>query len=326
MSFQPRRSAPALAVLLAWGCTGEPDRPSTRYVTIDASTALEVVDWGGRGLPIVLLAGLGHTAHVFDDFAPALTDTYHVMGITRRGFGASSQPDSGYELRSLTNDIRIVLDSLGIGRAILAGHSLGGDEMTRFARAYPERVAALVYIEAAYDRKSSRDSMAAYVVPSSEVAPPTDGDTESAEAYRAFYARANGVTMPLSEIRAMFRWTRDGRFDGSITPSWIYGQIVANLHDPDYTGIDAPALAIYATDYPITELFLDYAARDTAAQRAMRDYHAASLRMAAHSRDHFRTGMTRGRVVEIPGAGHSLYITHAKQVLTAVRAFLGARP
>ncbi|MDH3457807.1 MAG: alpha/beta hydrolase [Gemmatimonadota bacterium] len=324
MSCLPRRSTIALAVLLGWGCAGEHDGPATRQVMIDFSTALEVVDWGGRGVPLVLLAGLGHTAHVFDEFAPALTDQYHVLGITRRGFGASSQPESGYGLRSLTDDIRIVMDSLGIERAILAGHSLGGDEMTRFARAHPERVVALVYIEAAYDRRSSRDSMAAYVVPSSEVAPPTDDDTESAETYRAFYARVNGVTMPLSEIRAMFRWTAAGRFDGSITPSWIYGRILGNLEDPDYTGIDAPALAIYGTDYPITELFLDYAARDSATQRAMREYHAASLRMAARSRDHFRTRMSRARVVEIPGAGHSLYITHAEQVLGAMRGFLGA--
>lgn len=312
--------------LLHWGCGSEHDRPVTHLVTIDGSTALEVVDWGGRGPPLVLLAGLGHTAHVFDEFAPALTDTYHVMGITRRGFGASSQPDSGYDLQSLTEDIRIVMDSLGVERAILAGHSLGGDEMTRFARAYPERVTALVYIEAAYDRTSSRDSMAAYVVPSSEIAPPTDDDTESAEAYRAFYARANGVTMPLSEIRAMFRWTPEGWFNGPVTPSWIYGRILGNLEDPDYAGIDAPALAIYGTDYPITELFMDYAARDSATQRAMREYHAASLRMAARSRDHFRTRMSRARVVEIPGAGHSLYITHAEQVLGAVRGFLRALP
>jgi pimeloyl-ACP methyl ester carboxylesterase len=326
MSFLPRRSELVLAVLLGWGCTSGHDGPSTRHVTIDSSTSLEVVDWGGSGPPLVLLAGLGHTAHVFDEFAPVLTDTYHAMGITRRGFGASSQPGSGYELSTLIEDLRIVMDSLGIEHASLAGHSLGGDEMTRFARAYPDRVAALVYIEAAYHRTSSRDSLAAYVLPPSEVSTPSAEDTESAEAYREFYARANGVTMPLSEIRAMFRWTRGGRFDGPVTPSWIYGLILETLEDPDYTGIDAPALAIYATDYPITELFLDYAARDSATQRAMREYHAASLRMAARSRDHFRTRMSRGRVVEIPGAGHSLYITHAEQVLEAMRGFLRAMP
>ena len=53
------------------------------------TVSLEVVDWGGRGTPLVFLAGLGSTAHVFDDFAPQFTDSFHVVGITRRGFGAS---------------------------------------------------------------------------------------------------------------------------------------------------------------------------------------------------------------------------------------------
>ena len=42
-------------------------------VTVERDVSLEVVDWGGQGRPIVLLAGLGNTAHVFDEFAPRLT-------------------------------------------------------------------------------------------------------------------------------------------------------------------------------------------------------------------------------------------------------------
>ncbi len=74
---------------------------------IDSATTLEVIDWGGSGVSVVFLAGLGHTAHVFDEFAAELTDTYHVRGITRRGFGASSQPDTGYTIATLAEDIRI---------------------------------------------------------------------------------------------------------------------------------------------------------------------------------------------------------------------------
>jgi len=40
---------------------------------VDDNVKLEVLDWGGTGRPLVLLAGLGNTAHVFDDFAPKLT-------------------------------------------------------------------------------------------------------------------------------------------------------------------------------------------------------------------------------------------------------------
>jgi non-heme chloroperoxidase len=69
---------------------------TVHFVTVDGNVKLEVLDWSGSGRPLMLLAGLGDTAHVFDDFAPKLANTYHVYGITRRGFGASSVPDSGY--------------------------------------------------------------------------------------------------------------------------------------------------------------------------------------------------------------------------------------
>ena len=60
-----------------------------RFVTVDKDVKSEVLDWGGTGPPLVLLSGLGNTAHVFDDFAPKLTAAYRVYGITRRGYGAS---------------------------------------------------------------------------------------------------------------------------------------------------------------------------------------------------------------------------------------------
>jgi non-heme chloroperoxidase len=312
----------ALAGLLAWQCTSRQHDASIRHVTIDPVTSLEVVDWGGHGVPVVFFAGLGHTAHVFDEFAVQLTDNFRVLGITRRGFGASSQPDSGYNIPTLADDIRIVLDSLGIDKSVLIGHSLGGDEMTLFAHKHPQRVAALVYIEAAYNRATARDSMARYAAPESIVPLPSDKDKESAEAYRAFYKRANGVTMPLSEIKAMYRWGPDGRFGGSLTPSFVFDRIIESIRVPDYSGINVPALAIYATDYPVTELFIDYDTRDSVTQRAMRTYHAAALRIDKLSRDYFRTHMAKGSIVEIKGAGHSLYITHAAETLSAIRAFL----
>src|ERR1039458_1817974 len=63
----------------------DPSRHKVQFVTVGDGVQLEVLDWGGTGRPVVLLAGLGFTAHVFDGFAEKLTDSYHVYGITRRG-------------------------------------------------------------------------------------------------------------------------------------------------------------------------------------------------------------------------------------------------
>jgi alpha/beta hydrolase fold len=97
------------------------------FVTVDKDVKLEVVDWGGSGRPVVLLSGLGNNAHVYDKFAPKLTSTYHVYGITRRGFGASSKPplDNGnYTADRLGDDVLAVLASLKIDKPVLVGHSI----------------------------------------------------------------------------------------------------------------------------------------------------------------------------------------------------------
>lgn len=66
---------------------------TVQMISVEPNVKLEVLDWGGPGRSLVLLAGMGDTAHVFDTFAPKLTAKYHVYGITRRGFGVSSKPE-----------------------------------------------------------------------------------------------------------------------------------------------------------------------------------------------------------------------------------------
>jgi non-heme chloroperoxidase len=69
---------------------------ATRFVTVEDNVRLEVLDWGGSGPALVLLAGLGGTAHHYDDFAPMLTARYRVVGVTRRGHRGSSAAPAGY--------------------------------------------------------------------------------------------------------------------------------------------------------------------------------------------------------------------------------------
>src|SRR5690348_13241743 len=102
-------------------------RPAIRMVAIGRGVTLEVVDWGGRGRPLVFLAGLGNTAHVFDGFAPQFADRFHVVGVTRRGFGASAGAPPPDVLDTLVADLTATLDSLGLGRVVLVGHSIAGE-------------------------------------------------------------------------------------------------------------------------------------------------------------------------------------------------------
>ena len=123
---------------------------TTRFVTVEKGVRLEVLDWGGSGRPLVILAGGGDTAHVFDDFAPKLTPSFHFYGMTRRGFGESGFSPEGYGADRLGDDVLAVLDALKLEKPILVGHSLGGEELSSVATRYPNRVSALVYLEAGY--------------------------------------------------------------------------------------------------------------------------------------------------------------------------------
>ena len=105
----------AMSGQVAWT---DPSPHSVSFVGIEQGVALEVLDWGGQGVPMILLAGLGNTAHVFDQFALHFTDRFHVIGITRRGFGASAHPESGYDMGTLANDIRVANPYVGFQYAI----------------------------------------------------------------------------------------------------------------------------------------------------------------------------------------------------------------
>jgi pimeloyl-ACP methyl ester carboxylesterase len=123
---------------------------SVRFVNVDHGVRLEVIDWGGSGRPVLLLAGSGNSAHVFDSFASKLAALYRVYGVTRRGFGRSSVPRSGYDADRLADDVLEVMRALKIDKPVLVGHSIAGEELSSIGSRHPESVAALVYLDAAY--------------------------------------------------------------------------------------------------------------------------------------------------------------------------------
>jgi non-heme chloroperoxidase len=115
---------------------------------------LHYLDWGGAGASLIFLTGMGCSAYIFNRFAPRFADKFHVLAITRRGQGDSDIPGTGYDADTLTEDIRLFMDRLNIEKAVLAGHSLAGVELTHFAATYPGRVEKLIYLDALDDRRA----------------------------------------------------------------------------------------------------------------------------------------------------------------------------
>jgi pimeloyl-ACP methyl ester carboxylesterase len=286
----------ALAGLLLIAQDGwrDPAPHTARYVTVARGVTLHVLDFGGSGPPLVFLAGLGNTAHAWDDFAPAFTDKFHVIAITRRGFGESSHPRSGYGTPRLVADILAVMDSLGVQRASFVGHSIAGEELTRLAANHPERVDKLVFMDGAYDRVRANRLVSDDSVPAPDGeelrAKMTARDTASAAAYVDYVHRSRGVDIPEADIRARYRY--DG-WNEDVTRA---AQSI-EVETPQYRRVRAPALAIYAVNDQSDALF-------------------------ARLRAEFKSQVARAQVLEIHGAHHWIFISNRDEVLAATRRFL----
>ena len=119
-------------------------------IAVADGVQLEVLDFGGAGRPLVFLPGLGNTAHVVDEFAPKLTAMGRVYAVTRRGYGVSSRPESGYDVEQLGKDVLAVIKALGLQKPVMIGHSYGGQELSYLASEHRDEIGALIYLDAAY--------------------------------------------------------------------------------------------------------------------------------------------------------------------------------
>ncbi len=101
---------------------------------------------GGAGEPVIFLHGLGHAASAWSEVLPHLARRFRVFAVDMLGCGYSDKPRIDYSLKALATYTRLFMDAVGIERAHLVGHSLGGGIAMHLAWQYPERVNRLVLI------------------------------------------------------------------------------------------------------------------------------------------------------------------------------------
>lgn len=317
-----------LALVAAAACGREPDvrmpvvpkAPIRRIIQVAPEVSLEVLDWGGLGRSLVFLAGLGNTAHIFDTFARQFTDRFHVVGITLRGLSASASALPPASLDTLVTNLTTTLDALGLTQVALVGHSIAGEEMTRFAELHDNRCAGLIYLDAAYDR-SGADTLASQQ-PSGSAPRIRASDTVSFTSVQALYARVMGVAEPESDIRATERFDAADRYQGSVTPNAFKARVANATPVARYDRIRCRALALYAiADSPVN--VVPYYDELNATERVQ----AESLlifvqRMVADS--HARIArLPPFQVVDVRSSNHYLFLQHPREVAAAMRRFLG---
>ncbi len=324
----------AIAALPAWSVSPPSGALETQFVTVDSGVELEVVDWGGSGRPVILLAGLGNNAHVFDRFAPKLAQWYHVYGVTRRGFGASSAPATGYSADRLGKDVLAVMDTLKIDRPVLIGHSLAGEELSYIGSQDPKKVAGLIYLDAGYGY--------AFYDPSKDldvqsVPPGIDLDIDVDELQRKLtqilstgdiHTRialfnelvATDLVLVRQDLQAQKRdlQAADAQLPPAQLPATpVVQAILAGMYR--FTTVSSPILAIYADPHaglPVAENTPSDIARAEAQNKASVEAQIAVLQRYNPS----------AQILRLPYASHYVFISNERAVLSAIHAFIQALP
>jgi non-heme chloroperoxidase len=294
----------------------------TSLITVERDVTLEVLDWGGSGTPVVLLAGLGQTAHSFQSFAPLLADFYRVYGITRRGFGASSKPTTGYLADRLADDVLAVIDSLGLRRPILAGHSLAGEELSSIGSRHPERVSGLIYLDAAmayafYD--TARGDFRADVAVMKQRLERLQIAANRGETATLDTIVSALLNQDLPALRRDLTGMQQtiGQFPvGQPLLPPIGTGVMRAIYEgmQRYTTIRGPVLAIYAMANPPPGVGTN---RQVTEQWIARDRGNAGT---------FLRGVPQAQIVILPNANHFVFRSHPSEVLGAMRAFIDALP
>jgi non-heme chloroperoxidase len=311
------------------GQWNDPSPHKTVFVSVEKDVQLEVLDWGGPGTPIVLLAGGGNTAHVYDDFAPKLSVNYHVYGITRRGWGASGFAPSSDPDR-LGKDVLAVMESLKLEKPILLGHSIAGAELSSVANLRPDRIGGLVYLEAGYsyafDNGKGTNIMEMQKLQAPQPPPPSEADLASFAALQRYYQRVNGFPFPEAELRAQNEATPDGKVGKprNLPGGPMLMNLMMGTNTSKYTEIPAPALFIFANPHGLGT-WVDQNA-DSSVRTAARAYSTALATMTDRQENAMEAGVPTGHVITIPGAHHFVFLSNQADVLRDVRAFLSTLP
>jgi pimeloyl-ACP methyl ester carboxylesterase len=100
--------------------------------------------------PLVLLHGTSASLHTWDGWVAALEGQHRVIRVDLPGFGLTGpRPDGDYRMAVYVRFVVELMDSLGIGQAVLAGNSFGGNVAWKLAVDHPDRVSRLVLVDAA---------------------------------------------------------------------------------------------------------------------------------------------------------------------------------
>jgi pimeloyl-ACP methyl ester carboxylesterase len=187
--------------------------PTDQVLRLPSGLRLAYRDWGGEGQPVVLVHGLASSYRIWDFVGPRLSERFRVVALDQRGHGRSDRPEASFDFATYVADLREFIELLGFDRAVLVGHSWGGNVVLQFGVDEPARTAGLALVDGGFLEISSRPGWT-WERARQELAPPQlDGLTRDELLARASQGDLGSVWNPAvaDALLGHFEQLPDGR-------------------------------------------------------------------------------------------------------------------
>jgi non-heme chloroperoxidase len=269
-------------------------------ITTQDNTELYVKDWG-TGQPVILIHGWPLSADSWDDQAMAIAQAgYRAIAYDRRGFGRSSQPWSGYDYDTLSDDLAEVIEQTQAQNAIVVGFSMGGGEVARYMSRHNGKSvakAALISSVLPYRLKTPDNPAGTDQAAFDKTALALNEDRPKFLA--DFFKRFFGVTeaeQPVSD--ELLQWARSVAMQASLKATLACAKSFSSTDfRSDLAAFKVPTLIVHGTEDKIVPI--DVSSRPT-----------------AH-------GIAHSTLIEYEGAPHGLFATHKERLTKDLLQFFG---
>ncbi len=235
---------------------GEPDiRPRHEWHVLGSGVELHAVHWAppeqtsNGTVPFLLVHGLASNARLWDGVARHVARRgHHVVAVDQRGHGRSSKPDDGYDMTTVADDLRLLIDDLGWKRPAVAGQSWGGNVVLELGWSHPDAVSMIACVDGGFIDLARRfpnwDDAA------SALAPPRLAGTPVADIVR--WLETSAADWPEAGRKGTLA-NFEVRDDGTIAPWLTFDRHLVVLrglweHQPSsrYPDVQVPTLLIGA--------------------------------------------------------------------------------
>jgi non-heme chloroperoxidase len=234
---------------------GRRDMPAPQTFVTSTGVALDYVEQGDpAGVPLVLLHGYTDSWRSLDPMLRALPKWLRVIALSQRGHGDSDKPQSSYDASVFADDVVDLMDGLGIGHAVVAGHSMGSLVAQRLAATRPQRTLGVVLLGAFRALKGNPDVETMWRDVVAELADPVDPSfvrdfqqsTLAQPVPPAFFEMvvAESLKLPAHVWRTTLRGLLDDDFADD--PARIAAPTLILWGDKDVFAVHAEQLALQA--------------------------------------------------------------------------------